>query len=182
MNRAIQNSKLRWPRPTRRHTSTLFFLVQRLTTYMWHPVILTLFVSLVCEKAAAVVPKCKFNRLTLTLVTAIFVILLEVSGQVSATCPPGKYTNTIGSASAQPQCEPCPAGFFKALTSSSSTDRDSCIAHTKCPPGKYTTVAGSVTAQPQRESCTVGFFKSMSSQSSTCVGSASTPQRGKGVS
>ena len=62
LNRAIQNSKLRWPRPTRRHTSTLF-LVQRLATYMWHPVILTLFVSLVCEKAAAVVPKCKFNTI-----------------------------------------------------------------------------------------------------------------------
>ena len=30
---------------------------------MWHPVILTLFVSLVCEKAAAVVPKCKFNTI-----------------------------------------------------------------------------------------------------------------------
>ena len=30
---------------------------------MWHPVILTLFVSLVCEKAAAVESKCKFNTI-----------------------------------------------------------------------------------------------------------------------
>ena len=38
-------------------------MVQRVTTQMWHPVILVLFVSLVCEKAAAAVPKCKFDTI-----------------------------------------------------------------------------------------------------------------------
>ena len=38
-------------------------MVQRLTTHMWHPAILMLFVSLACEKAAAAVPKCKFDTI-----------------------------------------------------------------------------------------------------------------------
>ena len=37
-------------------------------------------------------------------------------------CPPGKYTKTVGSASAQAECEDCAAGSFNASTSISSRD------------------------------------------------------------
>ena len=89
--------------------------------------------------------------------------------------PPGKYTDSPGSATAQPTCEACVIGFFKALSSNSSNATDSCTAHTKCPPGKYTTAAGSSTSQPTCGACATGFFKSSFSQRSTCVGSALPP-------
>ena len=85
-------------------------------------------------------------------------------------CPPGNYTKIIGNVNAQPQCEPCTPGLFKAFTSNSSTATDSCVAHTKCAPGKYTATSGSVTAQPKCKSCATGFFKSVTSKSSMCVG------------
>ena len=37
------------------------------------------------------------------------------------TCPPGKYTSKPGSSTAQPTCETCAPGFFKASASKSST-------------------------------------------------------------
>ena len=36
-------------------------------------------------------------------------------------CPPGKFTKTAGSNTAQPKCEGCVSGFFKSGTSKSST-------------------------------------------------------------
>ena len=36
-------------------------------------------------------------------------------------CPPGKYTSKPGSSTAQPTCETCAPGFFKASASKSST-------------------------------------------------------------
>ena len=88
-------------------------------------------------------------------------------------CPPGKYTQTAGSVISQPECQTCDTGFFKASTSTNSTEQDSCTAHTKCPPGKYTTAAGSITAQPKCETCETGFYKAYPSRSSMCVGAAS---------
>ena len=36
-------------------------------------------------------------------------------------CPPGKFTKTAGTNSAQPKCEGCVSGFYKSGTSKSST-------------------------------------------------------------
>ena len=85
-------------------------------------------------------------------------------------CPAGKYTKVVGNATAQPQCETCPAGLFKASESSSSTKTDSCIAHTNCPAGKYTKTVGNASAQPQCETCPAGFFKSTASKYSIVSG------------
>ena len=81
-------------------------------------------------------------------------------------CPAGKYTKTVGSATAQPKCEACAAGFFKAYTSQSSLETDSCTTgrEIQCPPGKH--IKATTTAQPQCETCATGFFKTTMSTSS----------------
>ena len=45
----------------------------------------------------------------------------SVSCIAHTKCPPGKYTKTAGSTTAQPACEVCAPGFFKASQSISST-------------------------------------------------------------
>ena len=78
-------------------------------------------------------------------------------------CPAGKYTKTVGSAAAQPKCQACSPGFFKAVTSNSSDVTDSCTAHSvACPPGKY--INETHTAQPRCEACQQGFFKTFTSK------------------
>ena len=79
------------------------------------------------------------------------------------TCPPGKHAYANGFSTT---CKWCPKGFFSA--SESSSNIDSCIAHTKCPPGKYTHAAGTTIKQPKCNTCAPGFFKSWTSISSTC--------------
>ena len=64
-------------------------------------------------------------------------------------------------------CETCPTGFFRNITSTRGTVKDSCTAHTKCAPGKYTDVSGTATTQPKCETCVTGFFKAFTSSSST---------------
>merc|ERR1719201_2758918 len=85
-------------------------------------------------------------------------------------CPAGKFTKAVGTATAQPQCETCTAGFFKDVKSSSSTKTERCTAHTNCPAGKYTKAVGTATAQPQCETCPAGFFKSTASKFSIVSG------------
>ena len=64
-------------------------------------------------------------------------------------------------------CESCAYGFFKSITSGSSTKTDFCTAvqNVTCPPGKYINVT--VIAEPQCESCAPGFFKDTTSSTGT---------------
>ena len=142
--------------------------------------------SRVCSSHAYTLAKQKYlmTKKYATLVhifTAMFVVLLHVtstdaqtSGRAvistakNITCPPGKHANANGPTAT---CESCPKGFFSA--SASSSNIDSCTAHTKCPPGKYTQTAGNATNQPTCNTCVPGFYKNSTSISSTCAGSSS---------
>ena len=84
-------------------------------------------------------------------------------------CPPGKYTKTRGSVTAQPKCEACAPGFFKATTSNSSNQTDACtVQQSLCPLGTSTTVTGSTSPQRKCKACKIGFFTPIMSKNSTC--------------
>lgn len=86
-------------------------------------------------------------------------------------CPPAEYTKTAGSATAQPKCEKCPTGKFKAVTSSSSVKTDSCIPYDLvCPAGEFYNPTGC-------KACEAGFFKAITSKLSTTKIDSCTPHK-----
>ena len=80
-------------------------------------------------------------------------------------CPPGYFTDKIGTVYRGPKCEKCDSlrGFFKDTFSISSMQNDSCksVKKMQCPPGKY--IRPTARAPPTCTTCQIGRYKSATS-------------------
>jgi len=74
-------------------------------------------------------------------------------------CAAGTFTQIPGNSRSQPMCESCPAGYYKASISATSTETDECDPHDTCTAGEWTEAAGTSTQDTKCTPCSDGFFR-----------------------